>query len=171
MRVVDFLIQLLEAHAQVLHRLAALFGEAELIELLESSGDEAPTADEQPRINLAWFDSTRVTGSASAYAELEASVREFGLVPHLEFHLWAYPHYRAFVESRLDLSATICSPSGEAGVALVDEAVASAQAWVRRLPLASVGSKQAEVAAHVPWLRFRTTVLKRIGRRPMGPVY
>ncbi|MGZ3688923.1 MAG: hypothetical protein ACXVBW_11515, partial [Bdellovibrionota bacterium] len=118
-----------------------------------------------------WFDASQSTGYTSAYAQLESAVHEFKLPAVLEFHLWAYPHYRAFIESPLDLNSRILGPGNDAGLALVDEAVAQAEAWVKKLPLPPEASAHASRAAHVPWLRFRTTVLKRIGKRPMGPVY
>ncbi len=182
MRLAEYLIHLLEAHAQTLQRLAALFGEAALVEILETSGEEQEKLAAQAqevltavRIkrfepNPAWFDNA-LPGGYSPYLEIESAVRDFNLPAMLEFHLWAYPHYRSFVESPLDLNSRIQGPGGEAGVALVDEAVAQAQAWVRGLHIPPALGLQAERAAHMPWLRFRTHVLKRIGKRPIGPVY
>lgn len=181
MRLVEFLIALLEAHAETLKRLAALFGEENLIQLLEMAGDEdAPKsskapANEAPPIRLihpSYFDApSPFSATDSTYAELEGAVHEMGLPAFLEFHLWAYPHYRAFIESPIDLNSRIPGPGGEAGVALVDEAVTQAEAWVKGLPMSELVRDQASRAAHVPWLKFRTQVLKRIGKRPMGPVY
>ncbi|MCM2321702.1 MAG: hypothetical protein NDJ90_00390 [Oligoflexia bacterium] len=174
MRIVDFLCQLLEAHAETLRRLAALLGEEALLELLENAGD---TEQAVPERGDAFIERTASRllapqrSGGSAYQQLEGAVHEFGLPAVLEFHLWAYPHYRAFIESPIDLESRIPGPGGDTGTALVEEAVAQAQAWVRHLPLPSQLGLQAERAAHVPWLRFRTNVLKRIGRRPMGPVY
>src|SRR5207237_1497991 len=123
----------------------------------------------------------------SPYEELQGAVQELGLTPELEFHLWAYPHYRAFVESSIDLGARIASQgapgsgygrihpmhasAGSAGTVLVEEAAAQAEDWLRRLPVRPEQRQQLEALAHAPWLRFRAAVLKRIGRRPMGPVY
>jgi hypothetical protein len=52
----------------------------------------------------------------------------------------------------------------------VDEAVAQAQAWMRSLGLPAAIAPQAERAAEIPWLRFRSEILPRLGRRPLGPV-
>jgi hypothetical protein len=119
----------------------------------------------------AWFQSPQNDHYSSPYAEIEGAVREFKLPSPLEFHLWAYPHYRAFIESELDLDSRIPGAGHDVGLALVDEAVMKAEEWIRSLPIADEFRKQAESAAHVPWLRFRTQALKRIGKRPMGPVY
>ena len=75
--------------------------------------------------------------------------------------------------SKADSSLTRASqaPAGTSACWLVDEAVEQAEAWVKNLPIAPEFALQAQRAAHVPWLRFRTQVLKRIGKRPMGPVY
>jgi hypothetical protein len=168
MRLVDFLIHLLEAHAHTLQRLAAMFGEEILVEMLEQAGDEPPPPSRPIPPASDWLDPA---ASSSAYSELEAAVHDLRLPPMLEFHLWAYPHYRAFIEAPLELSSRIRGPGGDTGLALVDEAVAQAQAWVKRLPIPPELGAQAERAAQIPWLRFRTDVLKRIGKRPLGPAY
>lgn len=173
MRLVEFLTAILEAHAETLKRLAALFGEENLVQLLEMAGDEndeAPPPPELKSIEL-FEEPSPFSATDSTYTELEGSVRELNLPAVLEFHLWAYPHYRAFIESPLDLNSRIPGPGGDAGIALVNEAVEQADTWVRELPMSDVVRDQACRAAHVPWLRFRTQVLKRIGKRPMGPVY
>ena len=177
MRLVEYLIYLLEAQAQTLHRLAALLGEDELLEILENSGEtfepKARSGVESPPsvfINPKSFDAPGPGATASPYQELEGAVHEFKLAAPLEFHLWAYSHYRAFIESAVDLNARIQGAGAEQGTALVEEAVAHAEEWIRHLHLPPAVSLQAERAAHVPWLRFRTTVLRRIGKRPMGPV-
>lgn len=179
MRLVDFLIQLLEAHAQTLHRLAALLGEDVLIELLEQAGEEADdmnlftrTADGPPRLRLATaLEEAAVDSPQSPYVELEGAVQDMRLSAMLQFHLWAYPHYRAFIESPVDLNSRIRGAGSEVGAQLVNEALERAKEWVRKLPLPTQIGLQAESAAEVPWLRFRANVLKRIGKRPMGPVY
>jgi hypothetical protein len=171
-RLVDFLIYLLEAQAQTLHRLATLFGDEILLHMLEESGDRIARDTAAPRFETRWFEAAQAhQGFSSPYAQLEGAVHDFKLPSPLEFHLWAYPHYRAFVESGIELDARIPGPGGDVGMQLVDEAVAQAEAWVKKLPIASEFALQAQTAAHVPWLRFRTQVLKRIGKRPLGPVY
>lgn len=167
MKLVEFLIYLLEAQAQTLSRLAALFGEELFLHMLEESGD-LPTPKLQ--ISTQWFESAE-SPQASAYALLESSVHEFKLPAVLEFHLWAYPPYRSWIESDLHLNAKILGPGGDAGVALVEESISQANLWFRRLPIAEEFRMQAQSAAQVPWIKFRTSVLKRIGRRPLGPVY
>lgn len=179
MRLVDFLISVLEAHAETLKRLAALFGEENLIQLLELAGDEDENETRKDRIkpssktaDPSLFEApSPFTSSSSTYAELEGAVQEMNLPAVLQFHLWAYPHYRAFIESPIDLNSRVPGPGGHTGMALVDEAVAQAEVWVKNLPMSDFIRDQASRAAHVPWLRFRTQVLKRIGKRPMGPVY
>jgi hypothetical protein len=169
-RLVDFLIFLLEAHAHTLHRLAALFGEEIFVHMLEESGDSIAGQMAPPKFRTEWFEPAHGV-SGSPYAELEGAVSEMKLPAMLEFHLWAYPHYRSFIESGLELGCRIPGPGGDAGILLVDEAVDQAEAWVKKLPIAAEFALQASRAAHMPWLRFRTQVLKRIGKRPMGPVY
>ncbi len=176
MRLVEFLILLLEAHAQTLQRLAAVFGEDELIEILENAAEganyTAPSSQKILQFHPDWMEQARAGEDTSlAYTELEGAVREMGLAPMLEFHLWAYPHYRAFIEGPINLNSRIRGGGSNAGVALVEEALSQANAWIRALPLPPAASAQAERAAEVAWLRFRANALRKIGRRPMGPVY
>jgi hypothetical protein len=165
-RLVDFLILLLEAHSQTLQRLAALFGEEIVLEMLESAADDEDAPEpEGPRIQKAWFTKGRESGG-SAYGELEGAVRDFKLSPVLQFHLWAYPVYRAFIESELELSARIENPQPA-----IDAVMAGAKVWLDRLPIASDALRaHAEKAAEVPWIRFRSAVLKGTGQRPIGVV-
>jgi hypothetical protein len=162
-RLVQFLILVLETHAQSLQRLAAFFGEEVLFELLEMQEDE-------PRrlpVNKGYFKPAVEKGvSGQAYGELESAVRAMKLHPVLEFHVWAYPFYRSYIESEIDLNSM-----AETGTAIVDEAIAEAKNWIHQLPLPPAFAAQAERAAEIPWVKFRANALKKIGKRPLGPVY
>lgn len=172
MRLVEFLISLMTAHAQTLQRLAALFGEEEMLEMLETAGESEEIIETfEPKALSLLREAPLGTGPSSPYAELEGAIHDLGLSEVQEFHLWAYPLYRAYIESELDLNTQIKGASPDCGPTMVDEAIAQAEAWVRKLPIPPSLAQQAERAAQVPWLRFRTDVLKRIGRRPLGPVY
>ena len=173
MRLIDFLVLLLEAHADTLKRLAAFFGEEELLEMLESS--ESPESGDEPgpeldlgQIPFETTGSRLPTGARSPYAELGGAVRELGLPATLEFHLWAYPYYRAFIESDLDLGST-CEGS-EALAGLIEQSITEAQKWVRKLPIPPSVAIAAETAAQLPWIRFRTSALKKLGLRPMESI-
>ncbi len=181
MRLIDFLIYLLQAHAQTLSRLAAFFGEEKFIEILEDAGEKnsnqlppSQFADQQGA-QILWLDSPQPGSNSNAYAELEGAVRDMGLPALLEFHLWAYPHYRAFIESPHDLNSRIKTAPhgdrGDAGALLVDEACQHAQAWVQTLGIPPAVAPAAERAAQIPWIRFSTEFLKRIGKRTLCPVY
>lgn len=175
----EFLIYLLQAHGETLKRLAALLGEDNLVSVLELAGERDATRDgttgvpASPSFNFGLFEDSAGTlpSCDPAYRELEGAVHDLQLPAPLEFHLWAYPSYRALIESPLELTTRIPGPGGDAGIELVDVAIAQAQAWVEQLGLPEPFSSQARRAAHVPWLRFRTQALKRIGKRPIGPVY
>jgi hypothetical protein len=169
-RLVDFLISLLEAHAETLKRLAAFFGEERLLEMLESADDDFSQDPQSalPRIAARVIKFETPSGySGSPYQELEGSVREFGLPAVLEFHLWAYPYYRAFIESNVDLNSRL---SEDSSTHLINEAMSQAKQWIKKLPIPPAVSLQSEAAAELPWVRFRTQVLKRMGKRPMGAV-
>ncbi len=166
MRLVDFLILLLEAHGETLKRLAAFFGEERFFDMLENS--DAGARPVLSANTLAFTSSGIANSSRSPYLELEGAVRESGLPEILEFHLWAYPYYRAFIESGVDLAAPL--KDGNSGTALIEEAVTAAKEWIRLVPIPPVLSAQAETAASVPWIRFRSSAFKKMGLRPMGPV-
>jgi hypothetical protein len=178
MRLVDFLIAVLGAHAQTLTRLAAFFGEDVFTEMLEESGETIDQALPPSKFAKAthadgviWLDSPHPSSNANAYRELEGAVREFSLPEVLNFHLWAYPHYRAFIESALDLNSRIKSDANsESATQLIEEAVQQASAWVRALPIPPAAAPAAERAAQMPWIRFRTELLKQLGKRPFGAV-
>lgn len=164
-RLVDFLIRVLEAQAQTLQRLAALFGEDILLEILERGAEvDEETVSKRPAIALSWFGKAN-GGGESPYAELEGAVRDFKLSPVLQFHIWAYSGYRAFIESKIELGARVTNPQ-----AVVETALECSKRWLATLPMAPEFRNQAERAAEVPWIRFRTTVLKDLGQRPIGVV-
>ncbi|MBU6375673.1 MAG: hypothetical protein KGQ59_06730 [Bdellovibrionales bacterium] len=173
----EFLAEILQAHGQVLLRLAALLGEEELLELLE----QAEEMDNSTK--TLWESDTRARlvsspreSASDGLGLIQSTVLEMNLPSVLEFYVWAYPHYRAFIESGIDLSFRIprVTPTGgpsESGVSLVEEAVSQGKEWFRKLPIHPTMASAAERAAEIPWLRFRAEVLKRVGKRPLGPVY
>jgi hypothetical protein len=164
LRLVDFLIYLLEAHAETLKRLAAFFGEERLLEMLETSGEDLSI----PKLNRTLIAVEEGAGNSGArYQELEGAIHEFHLPAVLEFHLWAYPYYRSFIESEMDLDSKLL-PSSSAY--LIEEAMAQAKEWIKKLPIPPAVSVQSEAAAGLPWIRFRTQVLKKLGIRPMGAI-
>jgi hypothetical protein len=168
MRLVDFLIHLLRTQSQTLQRLAALFGEEALLEILENAGEILEEKLQSPSIPPRWFQPPSPGEKSSAYQELEGSVHELNLSAVLEFHLWAYPFYRTLIESSYDLNSKIRNEGNNAGEELVELAVSQAQTWVKLLPLRPEVSRRAERAAAIPWLRFRSEVLKKIGVRPIA---
>lgn len=176
MRLADFLILLLRAHADTLTRLAAFFGEEAFVEMLEESGETIDRALPPTKYageagaSVIWIDTPAPHSNANAYAELEGTVRELGLPEPLAFHLWAYPHYRRFIESALDLNARMPAGGGPSGAALIDEACEQAEAWAKALPIPKAVAEAALKAAQQPWIRFRTEALKKMGRRTLGLV-
>ncbi len=183
MKLAEFLMEVLQSHGQVLLRLAALLGEDELLELLEQAEELHPSDVSNVETEKRWESETRARlvpspgdTAQSGFAMIQSTVHEMNLPSVLEFYVWAYPHYRAFMESGIDLSyriprITSTGAPSESGVSLVDEAVAQAKDWFRKLPIHPSQAPAAERAAEIPWLRFRTEVLKRVGKRPLGPVY
>lgn len=173
MRLAEFLARLLEAHAETLHQLSALVGEERLVELIED-GEEADLGQSAKALEQIPFEPPAADASSrwtNPYQELEGAVMELKLPPVLEFYVWAYPLYRVLIESNHDLNSKIPGPGGDAGVKLVDLALSEAENWLLHLPLPSPLRPHAQRVATIPWLKFRAEVLRRIGKRPLGPVY
>jgi hypothetical protein len=167
--------EVLMSQAQTLKRLAALFGEEALLELLEQGDEDDTVSSEGEDLGIDWKECFERPTSASrgrapsegnAYQSLEGVVQEAELPAVLEFHLWAFPPYRALIESPQGLDARV--KQGPAALTLVDALVRAADQWIKKLPIAPALAPRAEQAAQVPWLRFRTEVLKRLGQRPLG---
>lgn len=168
MLLIEFLIHLLQAQAQTLQRFAAFFGEDELFECLENSAEFLDRTGSSFKVESEWFEISRIEEGPSAYTALEGTVQEFGLPAVLEFHLWAYPFYRTLVESSIDLKAKIRGGNHPAGEILVNEALKQAKNWTNQLSLSPDIHRQIEAISTVPWLRFRSQVLKKIGKNPFS---
>ncbi|MGK5087542.1 hypothetical protein WDW86_08285 [Bdellovibrionota bacterium FG-2] len=173
MRVVDFLSFILRSHGQILLELAAFLQEDVLFEVLEQAGelDRPPTAAEVSQyLSLQSLHHEVSPSYESPFVLLEQTVRELHLSPVLEFHLWAYPHYRAFVESSVDLGTHLIADAKNPALVttLVHETLEHAQEWVKTLPLPPESGRLAEAISRKIWLRFRTEVLKKVGLRPIA---
>ncbi len=175
MRLVDFLVHLLQTQADTLKRLAAFFGEEALLQMLETAGDiEHPPSSFQ--LHREWFEANPPnpvlvrSDSNASHQKLEGSVTEFKLPAFLEFHLWAYPFYRHLIEGSIDLHAKFKHSSQDSIEALVEEALKESKKWIQNLPIPPSVSQAAERAAWIPWLKFRANVLTQVGKRPIAPV-
>jgi hypothetical protein len=165
----EFLIHVLKAHAHTLHRLTAFFGEAEFLKILETAGESTEGHTSSFKIKNDWLPTTTGPEAPSHYLELEGAVQEMHLSSVLEFHIWTYPFYRIIIESSVDLKAKIPDHHGSRVLEiLVQEAVMDARSWTRKLPILPELTLQTQNIAQVPWVRFRTTVLGKTGRRPMA---
>lgn len=119
MRLADFLIALLEAHAETLKRLAALFGEDNLVQLLEMAGDDKAARPPEYEVHAQIFELPSPSRpQTDPYTAIEGAVRELDLPAVLLFHLWTYPHYRAYIESPLDLDSRLPGPGCDSGAIL-----------------------------------------------------
>ena len=159
MKLHDFLIALLQTHGQTLQRLAALLGEMELFQVLEESGEALKTPP--CPIPLDAKSSKESPSAGGVFNHLEWTVNEMKLPAMLEFHLWAYPFYRAIIENKIDFEMPIDE-------SLIESALAYAKEWSKSLPLSPEIGHLAERAALIPWLKFRTTCLKKLGHRPIA---
>ena len=180
MRLVEFLIYLLAAQGETLKRLAALLGEDVLVALLEELPEDPRAVAPLSRRTQASFLLPMVPGKpkdpemdrtlvplVNPYQELEGAVREMRLPAVLEFYLWGFPLYRAYIESSMDLNSRLPSPANERAIDVVEEAVQEARNWQRRLPVPPQLGFRVDQATKTPWLKFRSDVLKHLGSRPM----
>ena len=173
-RLVDFLIAVLRTHGETLNRLAALFGEEIVLDMLENAPEGGPSEEQQRSWEklLTLFAPLPTNGPVwdadAAYRRLESEVHSQKMAEFLEFHVWAYPFYRVFAESALDLRAPVLH--SEAAAQLTEAAVLAAKEWRAKLPIADEYRTRAESAASLPWIRFRTELMDRFGTRRLGPV-
>jgi hypothetical protein len=167
MRLVDFLIELLHAQAKTLQRLAFLFGEDWLLEMLEEAGENMIEEGHPLKIEFDWFEKSDISDPSSAYLQLEGAVAEHSLSAALQFHLWAYPYYRLLIESSFHLKSKIRILHDAKSFELVDEAIKQSKKWISGLPIPADLVPQAEKIAEIPWVRFRANILKKIGKSPV----
>ena len=167
MRLVDFVIMMLEAHAWTLQRLAGVLGEERLIELLEIAGD-SPGVDWRPPLpSLVLSGFKPAFEHPSPLAEIELAVSHMNLTPVIEFFLWSYPPYRTIIESPLELGAMIeCKGFATA----TNEVLASAQKWLELVGLPPDAAPEAQEQALTPWIRFRTSAYKKMKINPFSKV-
>lgn len=175
MRLYEFLAFILEAHGQTLRALSEFMCEDTCLEILEQAGDLNSDSDGVVRPALAagetpFFPEKKegyrpILGGFSPYGFIEGTVRELGLPEVLEFHLWSYPGYRKFVESKLPLETVFDGAHAEE---VIREAREAELAWFRSLPIQIPVSVELEKMLAQPWLRFRTQVMQRCGIRTLG---
>lgn len=183
MRWVDFLILLLEAYSETLCILSSHLGEEKLVQILENYEEhfhEVTKGSFTERAQnllktLRLLEDPPEEDPGVAYQALEITIRDLQIPLALEVHLLSYPFYRIFIESRFELHsrlpASISYQQSDQGLLLVNEVINQAEAWIKNMPIPFTLHQQMESTIRVPWLRFRTLTLKRIGQRPVGPVY
>lgn len=183
MRWVDFLILLLEAYSETLRSLTTELGEEKLLQVLENYEVQFQEItkgffDERAQNllkNLRLVENPPEEDPGLAYHSLEMAVRELQLPSTLENYLLSYPFYRIFIESQFELHSRIPASTpflqSDQGLLLVNEVMIQAEVWIKNMPIPAHLRQQTESTAWIPWLRFRTTALKQIGKRPLGPVY
>ena len=180
MRLVEFLKFLLAAHGDALKRLAALLGEDVLVSILEElPEDPRAIAPLSRRISSAFYppmDTSKpkepgmertLVPLSNPYQELEGAVRDLKMPAVLEFYIWAFPLYRSYIQSSLDLNARLPSPANEREMEVVEDAIQEARTWIRRLPIPPQLGLRVDQASKTAWLKFRSDVLKSLGSRPM----
>jgi hypothetical protein len=168
MRLVDFLTELLRAQAETLETLGNVFGNDILLEILEAAGETSPELN-LSGISNKWFVPS-LSDSHSPYAELQGSVQEFKLHPPFEFHLWAYPSYRKWIESSIDLNSSINGQIPGILENLIDLTLTEFNQWFKNLNIPEQFIPRLESLVHPIWIKFRSRVLKKSGKRSMGIV-
>ena len=167
-----FLLQeLLKAQGEALVRMAAFFGEEELLELLENR-DENRDRETFAKALLdeltASATSFRETAqNASFYASLQSTVSEIRLSEPLEFHLWAFPAYREIIEAGIPLALPLQrAPLQD----LADQALKYGSIWLDTLHIPPGVFPQARAGVEPVWVRFRAQLLRSVGQLPFRQV-
>jgi hypothetical protein len=161
MKLADYLIQILRAHAMVLERVSALLGEDDWIEILEGIDEDLLQQLKKPDPALISADrllAPNTPDQSPPWMMIEGHVREFGLAARLEFYLWSYPYYRVWIESELDLHSEILRPEE-----WITEAIAFETQWLRLLPIRPQDFLRVEQAVHAVHLKLRASTLERAG--------
>ncbi|MFZ9594789.1 MAG: hypothetical protein ACO3A2_01790 [Bdellovibrionia bacterium] len=162
----ELIIRLLQAQGQTLSRLAAFFGEDNLVAILEAAGEsQIPNPTLFTKIKESASTDSPFWKPGSPFLEIETAVHELQLSAVLEFHLWSYPYYRYLIESSIELKAQV--PELET---FVEQALEAARTWVAHLPIEAEMITHFQRTAQVPWLRFRTECLSQLGKRPIEAV-
>lgn len=177
LKFIDLILAVLKSHGESLRELSHVLGEEETAAILELAGDampESPMRDLIRELPLKPAPSTAPADrllKSTPYLQIETAVREMRLPATLEFYVWTYPHYRALIESSVDLDAKFSSVPDRAQVNLIEEFVRQARAWVRILPMPPTEALKAEKAVESCWIRFRANVLPRLGAKAMRAVF
>ena len=168
MRLFEFLIEILQAQASTLQTLSSFLGEEKIKNILNKT-NESISSDKNAHTQIAHFiqPATAMPVTSKPYSSLKTAVESFHLSNELEFHLWSYPHYRAFIESSLDLNSMIQTPWDSTALALTEEAIAQANTWLQSLPLSSQEHAKIKEPVSLHWLRFRSIILKKCGKSPL----
>lgn len=165
MQLTEYLGAVLHTQGQVLLELHGLFGSRVLIEVLERAGDRPLETTSDCKTLFA-----HAKGNNYPYEFLEALVLSVGLPKEFEIYLWAYPHYREYIESAVPIDGKIAKPSESNLSQLIDEATQEGYKWLAHLNLPPHIDAYVQKAAKGPWLRFRTALLTVSGRRPLTAI-
>jgi hypothetical protein len=167
----DLLALLLQTQAETLMRLGALFGEDTLLDMLENSDEPREDSPERAKPLLSqWTEPSAIRGvpdSGAAYARISNAVSGRGIPEFFEFHVFAWPYYRVWVEGEIDFNRVI---RVDAAPVIAEAALAASRAFVDRLPMPDEYRPRARAAAEVPWVKFAGDVKARAGARRLSAV-
>lgn len=177
MKLIDFVILLLKAHAATLKSLSELFGDEILLELIERAADKEDRGDGAkaplPALDFhpEWLTKALIPANAEAgamsYRQIKQEVDSFRLSPILEFYLWSYPFYRMLIESPLDLNSDFQGTrSQDAGGILVEKAMQAAELWMKDLAIPPELGAETQNKTREIWNEFQKIVLNKIRSQP-----
>ncbi|MCC7440407.1 MAG: hypothetical protein IT285_02170 [Bdellovibrionales bacterium] len=173
MRLVDFLVLVLQAHGRLLVDLKEIFG-ADLLLRILANYKPTELALQGSKLWELFPLKPRSSHSPFPFETLEKPVKEMRLNEDLEFFVWAYPYYRTFVESNVDLNETLPFQDQQVVLALAEEATSMARAWAEAVPLPPEAESElrsrAQEASRQHWVRFRSELFKRNGQSPFQRV-
>jgi len=162
---VEFLIYLLKAHSKTLVLISQLLGEEQWLKILNSLPQQNKI-EQKPILKLLQANQENKQNNVpSPYKLLQEAVSNTQLSKELEIHLWSYPHYRAFIESSLDLGSPILTQKENTELVLIEEALSQAENWVHLLPVEEHLKLHIIQNSQPHWLRFRSEILNKTGKK------
>jgi len=168
MKLGEFLRELLLIHGEVLKNLSAVFGKTVLVEILEAAGEREDLIC-VPYLDFFESDNSDEEVGGAYYESIQVGVESLKLPPELAFHCWAFPIYRAYVESELPLNANLKRDS-DSEIKLFELTNSQIEGWLRSLALPEKIHKSAAKAVFPTWLRLRTKILESSGQPVLKPV-
>lgn len=165
MKLIDFLILMLEAQAEVIRTLLRKMNEKETVELLEKYHSDLQ--EPQPPAFIEALNEANPLSEEEElpFPDLDQAIRKFNFSFALEDQLISFPLYRAYLENCANLNGNIQLTTTQNGESLIEEALFHGHSYYLHLPIPRSYEREFKRDCEMAWLRFRTQTLKRMGKK------